>query len=184
MTHRCGPSPTLASWGDLGLKGPWAEKALLRYGRNSASGTYGYFRQRALCGGDLLPSVNELPGSVSVAQAVAGSVNAIGYAGMGFKAGGVKILALTDGRGKTVQPDDATLLNGDYPLVRYLYIYVNKAPDRSLEPITAAFFRPDSLRRRPKPRPPERISIPAGVRQAAGATGYRARLECFLFDLR
>ncbi|WP_413723622.1 PstS family phosphate ABC transporter substrate-binding protein [Sodalis sp. RH16] len=140
ITHSCGPSPALKRWGDLGLKGHLAGQTLLRYGRNSASGTYGYFRQRVLCGGDLLTSVNELPGSVSVAQAVAGSVNAIGYAGMGFHASGVKILALTDGQGKTVQPDDATLLNGEYPLVRYLYIYVNKAPDRPLEPITAAFF--------------------------------------------
>jgi len=140
VTRNCGPSPALKRWGDLGLGGHWARQTLLRYGRNSASGTYGYFRQRVLCGGDLLTSVNELPGSASVAQAVAGSVNAIGYAGMGFHATGVKILALTDDRGKTVRPDDVTLLDGEYPLVRYLYIYVNKAPDRPLEPLTAAFF--------------------------------------------
>lgn len=140
ITHNCGPAPTVKTWGELGLQGKWAGQTLLRYGRNSASGTYGYFRQRVLCGGDLLPSVNELPGSVSVAQAVADSVNAIGYAGMGFHASGVKVLALTDGQGKTVRPDDTALLNGEYPLIRYLYIYVNKAPDRPLEPLTAAFF--------------------------------------------
>ncbi len=169
ITHNCGPAPALKTWGDLGLNGHWARQTLLRYGRNSASGTYGYFRQRVLCGGDLLASVNELPGSVSVAQAVAGSVNAIGYAGMGFHASGVKILALTDGQGKTVTPDDTTLLNGEYPLMRYLYIYVNKAPDRPLEPLTAAFF--------------DQILSPGG-QLLARRSGYRSLPETIRLQAR
>ncbi len=140
ITRSCGDARPITRWGELGLTGGWADVSLLRYGRNSASGTYGLFRQRVLCGGDLLESVNELPGSASVAQAVSASRNAIGFAGMGFHTTGVRILALTDDAGRRVTPDEATLLNGDYPLVRYLYIYLNKPPDVPLAPVTAAFM--------------------------------------------
>ncbi|NDL64969.1 PstS family phosphate ABC transporter substrate-binding protein [Acerihabitans arboris] len=140
ITRSCGDARAITRWDELGLTGAWNGLALLRYGRNSASGTYGFFRQRALCGGDLLPSVNELPGSASVAQAVAASRNAIGYAGMGFHATGVRILPLTDQAGRQVMPDESTLRNGDYPLVRYLYIYINKAPDKPPAPAIAAFM--------------------------------------------
>lgn len=169
ITRTCGQSRPVQRWGELGLGGDWAGQVLLRYGRNSASGTYGFFRQRALCGGDPLPSVNELPGSVSVAQAVAASGNAIGYAGMGFHASGVKILALTDARGNPVMPDDATLRDGRYPLVRYLYIYVNKAPGRPLEPLTAAFF--------------DQILSPRGQLRAR-QSGYRALPETLRLQTR
>ncbi|WP_410016221.1 PstS family phosphate ABC transporter substrate-binding protein [Sodalis sp. C49] len=140
ITRSCGDAPAVTRWGELGLTGRWADMALLRYGRNSASGTYGFFRQRVLCGGDLLASVNELPGSASVAQAVSASRNAIGYAGMGFHTAGARILPLTDEAGRQVTPDESALLNGDYPLVRYLYIYLNKPPDTPLAPVTAAFM--------------------------------------------
>ena len=89
-TRRCGESKPLTRWGELGLSGDWATRSLQRFGRNSASGTYGYFKLRALCGGDFMPRVNELPGSASVVQAVAGSLNGIGYASIGFRASGVR----------------------------------------------------------------------------------------------
>lgn len=140
ITRRCGDAPAITQWGQLGLDGPWRKLPLLRYGRNSASGTYGFFRQRVLCGGDMLNTVNELPGSASVAQAVAASRNAIGYAGMGFHTTGVRVLPLTDETGRHIMPSESTLLNGEYPLARYLYIYLNKAPGRPLPPVTAAFM--------------------------------------------
>lgn len=140
VTRSCGDARAVTRWGDLGLTGAWRGLTLQRYGRNSASGTYGFFRQRVLCGGDPLASVNELPGSAAVAQAVSAARNAIGYAGMGFHTTGVRILPLTDEAGRQITPDEATLLKGDYPLARYLYIYINKSPDKPLPPITAAFM--------------------------------------------
>lgn len=151
ITRSCGAASAVTRWGDLGLDGGWRRLVLLRYGRNSASGTYGFFRQRVLCAGDMLPSVNELPGSASVAQAIAANANAIGYASMGFHATGVRIVPLADDAGRLWMPDEASLSRGEYPLMRYLYLYINKAPDRPLEPLTAAFM--------------DRILSPAGQRR-------------------
>ncbi len=139
-TRNCSETPSIARWDQLGLGGGWRGRVLLRYGRNSASGTYGFFRQRVLCAGDMLPSVNELPGSASVAQAIAASSNAIGYASLGFRTAGVRIVPLADDRGHLVMPDEAAIRDGKYPLIRYLYLYINKAPDKPMEPLIAAFM--------------------------------------------
>lgn len=140
ITHRCGATQTVTHWRDLGLTGEWASRRVLRYGRNSASGTYGFFKQQALCGGDFLPQVNELPGSASVVQAVATSTQAIGYASIGFRASGVKMLPLAAQGDAYVAPTVDNIRSGRYPYARYLYIYVNKAPERPLDSLTAAFM--------------------------------------------
>lgn len=139
-TRRCGESSAIQRWGELGLQGSWAQRTLQRFGRNSASGTYGYFKLRALCGGDFMARVNELPGSASVVQAVAGSVSGIGYASIGFRASGVRLLPLAESGDNYVIPTATNVRNGSYPLARYLYIYINKAPNQPLEPLTAAFL--------------------------------------------
>ncbi|KFK97638.1 MULTISPECIES: PstS family phosphate ABC transporter substrate-binding protein [unclassified Serratia (in: enterobacteria)] len=139
-TRRCGESSAIQRWGELGLQGSWAQRTLQRFGRNSASGTYGYFKLRALCGGDFMARVNELPGSASVVQAVAGSVSGIGYASIGFRASGVRLLPLAESGDNYVMPTATNVRNGSYPLARYLYIYINKAPNQPLEPLTAAFL--------------------------------------------
>lgn len=140
LTRRCGATQTVTRWQELGLDGAWRQRSLLRYGRNSASGTYGFFKQQALCGGDFMPQVNELPGSASVVQAVAAAVNAIGYASIGFRASGVKMVPLAARGTDYVAPTVENIRNGRYPYTRYLYIYVNKAPNRPLEALTAAFL--------------------------------------------
>ncbi|HDJ1438491.1 TPA: phosphate ABC transporter substrate-binding protein PstS family protein [Serratia rubidaea] len=139
-TRRCGAAAALGNWGQLALPGAWAQRSIQRFGRNSASGTYGYFKLRALCGGDFMARVNELPGSASVVQAVSGSLNSIGYASIGFRASGVRLLPLAERGVRYVTPSVANVRNGSYPLARYLYIYINKAPQRPLEPLTAAFL--------------------------------------------
>ncbi|MFV8846568.1 PstS family phosphate ABC transporter substrate-binding protein [Serratia fonticola] len=139
-TRRCGENTPINRWGELGLQGGWQQRALQRFGRNSASGTYGYFKLRALCGGDFMARVNELPGSASVVQAVAGSLNGIGYASIGFRASGVRLLPLAETGDRFIEPSETNVRNGSYPLARYLYIYINKAPNQPLEPLTAAFL--------------------------------------------
>jgi len=139
-TRRCGENTAIQRWGELGLQGSWAQRTLQRFGRNSASGTYGYFKLRALCGGDFMARVNELPGSASVVQAVAGSLSGIGYASIGFRASGVRLLPLAESGNNYVAPTETNVRNGSYPLARYLYIYINKAPNQPLEPLTAAFL--------------------------------------------
>ncbi|WP_422526791.1 PstS family phosphate ABC transporter substrate-binding protein [Serratia fonticola] len=139
-TRRCGENTPINRWGELGLQGGWQQRALQSFGRNSASGTYGYFKLRALCGGDFMARVNELPGSASVVQAVAGSLNGIGYASIGFRASGVRLLPLAETGDRYVEPSETNVRHGSYPLARYLYIYINKAPNQPLEPLTAAFL--------------------------------------------
>ncbi len=80
-TLKCGASKEIKTWGDAGVAA-WGAKSIQLYGRNSVSGTYGYFKEHALCKGDFKSSVNEQPGSASVVQAVTTSVNGIGYSGL------------------------------------------------------------------------------------------------------
>lgn len=141
VTRRCGAAFSPRYWGDLGLTSAgWRARPLQRLGRNSASGTWGYFKQQALCSGDFRRDVGEYPGSTAVVQAVAGNLNAIGYASFGFHISGVKMLALAK-EGAAVMPDAATIRSGRYPYARPLYIYINKPPGQAPEPLTAAFLR-------------------------------------------
>jgi phosphate transport system substrate-binding protein len=140
-TRRCGGAQSMDDWGALGLTGSWADRPVQLYGRNSVSGTYGYFKKVALCSGDFKNSVNEQPGSASVVQAVASSLNGIGYSGIGYITSGVKALALSEVGGTPVAATPENALSGDYPLSRYLYMYVNKKPNEPLQPIEREFLR-------------------------------------------
>ncbi len=128
------------TWGDLGLGGQWADKPLRMYGRNEASGTYGYFKEHALLDGDFRNAVASLGGSSAVIQAVAKDEAGIGYSGIGYKSADVKVVPLKDrGGDKFVPASPATL--EDYPLARFLYVYVNHRPNSQLDPIRAAFLK-------------------------------------------
>ncbi|AZG74066.1 PstS family phosphate ABC transporter substrate-binding protein [Shewanella livingstonensis] len=139
-THKCG-GKEVNRWGDAGLDGNWAAKDIQLYGRNSVSGTYGYFKEKALCKGDFRPNVNEQPGSASVVQSVSQSLNAIGYSGIGYKTAGVKAVAISKKGDKFIEATAANAADGTYPLSRYLYVYVNKHPNKDLSPMDREFLR-------------------------------------------
>jgi len=141
-TRLCGGPHELKTWGDLGLTGDWARRPIQRFGRNSVSGTYGYFKEAALCRGDFRANVNEQPGSASVVQAISQSLGGIGYSGIGYQTASVHTLALArQGTTDFVEDNQANTLSGRYPLARYLYVYVNKAPNRPLNPLEGEFLR-------------------------------------------
>ena len=140
-TRRCGGAESKGSWGSLGLSGGWTDRPIQLYGRNSVSGTYGYFKKVALCSGDFKNSVNEQPGSASVVQAVASSLNGIGYSGIGYITSGVKALKLSSDGAPSVSATPENALSGDYPLSRYLYVYVNKKPGEPLQPLAQEFLK-------------------------------------------
>lgn len=140
-TRKCGGTSNIETWGDIGLPGNWANRAIQMYGRNSVSGTYGYFKKKALCKGDFKNSVNEQPGSASVVQAITKSLNGIGYSGIGYKTSGVRGIALSKKGKKYVQPTSENAINGTYPLARFLYVYVNKQPNKPLPPLERAFMK-------------------------------------------
>jgi len=141
-TRSCGMAQGIDTWGALGLTGDWTKRPLSLYGRNSASGTYGYFKEHALCNGDYRDTVKEQPGSASVVQGVAEDRNGIGYSGIGYKTSGVKTLALAPAEGAPFVPTDPELvLAGKYPLARFLYLYINRAPNKPVDPLVREFVR-------------------------------------------
>lgn len=131
----------ITQWGDLGLK-PWAGKAISVYGRNSASGTYGFFKEVALSKGDFKSSVKEQPGSSAVVQGISADVYGIGYSGMGYLTSGVKAVPLAEKTGaKIFEASYENCLSGDYPLARFLYIYVNQKPNAPMDKLTGEFLK-------------------------------------------
>lgn len=138
----CGYASDITTWSQVGLGGNLGKQSIELYGRNSVSGTYGYFKEQALCKGDFKSSVKEQPGSASVVQGISESLNAIGYSGIGYKTSSVKTVPLAKAEGEPfydATPDNA--VSGKFPLSRFLYVYVNKAPNKPLEPIVAEFMK-------------------------------------------
>lgn len=141
-TRKCRFDKDLTSWGDVELTGAWANRSIQLFGRNSVSGTYGYFKKKALCKGDFKNGVNEQPGSASVVQSVSSSLNGIGYSGIGYKTSGVKAVPLAKKPGKPfVEASPENAVEGTYPLSRFLWVYVNKHPNKPLAPIEKEFLK-------------------------------------------
>ncbi|HEX4845053.1 MAG TPA: phosphate ABC transporter substrate-binding protein [Geothrix sp.] len=143
-TRKGGHAKDIKTWGDLGLTGDAATRTLSLYGRNSASGTYGYFKEHALFKGDFKDTVKEQPGSSSVVQSIGSDRFAIGYSGIGYTTSGVRALPLADEKkngGAAFAATYENALSGKYPLSRYLYVYVNKHPKKPLDPLTREFLK-------------------------------------------
>lgn len=140
--RKCGGAADITKWGQLGMTGEWANRDIAMYGRNSVSGTYGFYKDVALCKGDFKRNVAEQPGSASVVQSVATQINALGYSGIGYKTSGVRALPLSKKKGEPfVEPDATHAIDGTYPLARVLYVYVNKKPNQPLNPLEREFFK-------------------------------------------
>ena len=139
--RKCGGAEDIATWGQLGLGGDWSNVPISIYGRNSASGTYGYFKKKALCKGDYKDSVKEQPGSASVVQGITEEKGAIGYSGIGYRTSGVKAIRLAKKAGECAEPTLENIVSNKYPLGRYLYLYVNKKPNEQLDPLRLEFLK-------------------------------------------
>lgn len=141
-TRKCGAPADVTTWGQAGMTGEWATRPIALYGRNSVSGTYGYYKEKALCKGDFKRNVAEQPGSASVVQSVSGQINAIGYSGIGYKTSGVRAVPLSQKDGQPfVEADAVHAIDGTYPLARVLYFYVNKRPNQPLPPLEREFVK-------------------------------------------
>jgi len=141
-SRRGGHSEDVKTWGQLGLTGEWAAKPVSLYGRNSASGTYGFFKEHVLKNGDFKDEVKEQPGSAAVVQGATVDRFAMGYSGIGYATAGVRAVPLaekTGGKCEEATADNA--YSGEYPLARFLFVYVNKAPNKPLDPLTREFAK-------------------------------------------
>ena len=133
--------PEITTWGQVGVTGKLAQKPISLYGRNSASGTYGYFKEHALKKGDFKPTVKEQPGSSSVVEGIAKEIGGIGYSGIGYTTSSVRAVPLSDKRGGPVaEANYQNVLNGKYPMSRMLYIYVAKKPGQPLPKLVEEFL--------------------------------------------
>ncbi len=140
-TRKGGSSSDIRTWGDLGLTGEWANKPISLYGRNSASGTYGFFKDVALFGGDYKDSVKEQPGSSSVVQSVASDKFGIGYSGIGYMTADVRAVPLAGASGPAIPATPDNAYSGEYPLSRFLFMYVNHRPGSQLDPLRREFIK-------------------------------------------
>ena len=140
-TLKGGHDKNIETWGDAGLTGDWSNKPLSLYGRNSASGTYGFFKEKALFKGDYKDSVKEQPGSSAVVNGVTNDLAGVGYSGIGYKTSDVKAIALSKEEGKEAyEATYENVLEGKYPLGRALLIYVAKEPNKPLDPLVKEFI--------------------------------------------
>ena len=141
-TRKLGHAKDIRTWGDVGLTGEWANKPISVYGRNSASGTYGYVKKHVLGKGDYKDSVKEQPGSSAVVQGVASDRYAIGYSGIGYKTADVRALPLAAGNSSDYVAAEAQFAySGDYPLARFLFLTVNYRPGSKLDPLRREFLK-------------------------------------------
>ncbi|MFM9068690.1 MAG: PstS family phosphate ABC transporter substrate-binding protein [Planctomycetota bacterium] len=142
VSRKLGAKSEITKWGQLGLTGDWAEAPIGLYGRNSASGTYTYFKEHALGKGDFRDTVKEQPGSASVVTAIAADKYSIGYSGIGFKTADVNAVPLSaKPDGKPIAADLENAYSGDYPLARQLLVYINYKPGSKLDPLRREFIK-------------------------------------------
>lgn len=141
-TRACGYAEDITTWGQVGLTGSWANRDITLYSRNAVSGTYGFFKENALCGGDFKSSINEQPGSSAVVRGVEQTINGIGYSGIGYKTSGVRVVPLSKEHGGAyVEANGENAVNGTFPLARFLFVYVNANPNTGMAPLEKEFFR-------------------------------------------
>jgi phosphate transport system substrate-binding protein len=132
----------ITTWGQVGLTDDWAGLPISLYGRNSASGTYAYFKEHVLLKGDYKDTVKEQPGSAAVVNGVAADRAGIGYSGIGYRTSEVRAISLAkDGKSPPVEPNFANAMQGAYPLGRTLYIYVARKPDEPMPKLVEEFLK-------------------------------------------
>lgn len=140
-TRKMGYREDITNWSQLGLTGGFSNLPISIYGRNSASGTYGFFKEHVLGKGDYKDSVKEQPGSSAVVQGVATDLGGIGYSGIGYRTADVRVVPMARTGSKYIPAEAQYAYSGEYPLARFLYIYVNYKPGSDLDPLRREFVR-------------------------------------------
>ena len=141
-TYKVAGGGNIKTWGDVGLTGEWATMPISLYGRNSISGTYEFFRETALNNGDYKDEVKQQPGSEAVVRGVANDRSAIGYSGLDYKTNEVRTVPLASyNGGKCYDTSAEATYSGNYPIARYLYVYLNKKPNEQIDPLRSEFIK-------------------------------------------
>lgn len=115
----------IRNWKELG----GSDAPITVYSRENSSGTYEFFKEHILKGADFVASAQTMPGTAAVLQAVAKDRNGIGYGGAAYGTG-AKHLSVKKDQGPAVEPTEETVLNGSYPISRFLFMYMNPDKDK------------------------------------------------------
>jgi ABC-type phosphate transport system substrate-binding protein len=103
------------------------------YGRENNSGTYMYFKEHVMGNADFGPMVQTLPGTAQVINAVSQDRRSIGYGGIAY-AKGVRALAVKkDAASPAIEPTQEAVVQGTYPISRYLYFYTIGEPEGTMK---------------------------------------------------
>jgi phosphate transport system substrate-binding protein len=141
-TNKRGFKGNITVWGQVGLKSKWAFRKINLYGRNYSSGTNGYFKESTLLNGEYKPKIVLLPTSDEMIKSISADLFGIGYSGIGYNNSGVKSIPLAEKDGvKYYRGTYKNVLNDNYPLSRFLYIYFNKKHGIQLDKLTHEFLK-------------------------------------------
>jgi phosphate transport system substrate-binding protein len=116
----------IKNWKEVG----GADAPIILYSRENSSGTYEFFKEHVLKGKDFAANAQTMPGTAAVLQSVAKEKNGIGYGGAAYGAGAKHLKVKKNATAEAIEPSEATVLDGSYPIWRYLYVYVNPAVDK------------------------------------------------------
>lgn len=145
-TRRRGAAREVATWGDLGATGEWAQRPVNLYSIRRPNGIANFFQQRVLLGGDYRVGIRERNGADdtaalgAVVESIAGDVAGIGFAGFAQARSEVRPLALAEEGDRFVEGSPATVRDHSYPLARWVYIAVNRRPGEPLPRNVRAFL--------------------------------------------
>ncbi len=141
-TRKGGAKSDILRWGDLGLGGDWKQREVQAYGRDENSGTRAFFKEHVLKKGEFKPSVKAFADQFAVVEAPAVDGGGISYGPLQYAnrmVKGVPVAGFSSDR--FIEPSLETIQKATYPLTRFLYIYVNKAPGKDLDPTVKEFLR-------------------------------------------
>jgi len=132
---------SIDTWGQAGLTGEWADRPIMLFGYGPGDGASQTFREQVLHGGDYRLALVEEPAGSAIVQDVAANPASIGCASIFFASRRTRAIPLAGPDGRFYAPTDQNIREHHYPLSRFLYICVNKPPDRSLSRPVAEFLR-------------------------------------------
>ena len=136
------------TWGDLGGKGEWANRPIHLYGLKPVNGIEQYFKLVAMNGGEYKDGIEFAKSKglthafTVVAQDMAKKPGGLTYAMLANVTPNVKVLNLSWKDGDTCYaPTAENVYAHKYPFSRFVYLYVNKAPGKPLEPKVKEFLK-------------------------------------------
>lgn len=140
-TRKRGYPYEIKKWGQLGLNNGWGNAQIKLYGRDQKSGTRAFVKEHVLGNGEFDPAIQEEPGAASVILALSRDPFGMAYSGLGLQNSSVRALPLADKAGMPfIMPETTSVMDGSYPLRRFLYFYVDKSPQVALHPVLQQFL--------------------------------------------